>query len=336
MTATGARSPAAGSPPPELVARFSEALERLWPQGGRLGLAVSGGPDSLAMLLLAEAAIPGRFEVATVDHGLRPEAADECALVAEVCAARQVPCETLRVTVQAGNLQSRAREARYEALMDWAEVKSIDAIATGHHADDQTETLLMRLNRGSGIAGLSGVRERSSLDDRVPTIIRPLLGFRRSELASLVQDAGLVPVEDPSNLDERFDRARIRKALAEVDWIDPIAVARSAALLAEAKLAIDLTVEDELIMRVSDMDGSYLYYAGHPSHFIEVELVTRIITRFGGTPEKADVARLVDRLREGKTGNIAGVQVRPIKEVVVDDVESERWVFRPEPPRRLH
>ena len=81
MTATGARSPAA-EPPAELVARFKAALERLWPEGGKLGLAVSGGPDSLAMMLLAEAAIPERFEVATVDHGLRPDSANECAMVA--------------------------------------------------------------------------------------------------------------------------------------------------------------------------------------------------------------------------------------------------------------
>src|SRR6187399_3479258 len=109
MTATGARSPAAPELPPEQVARFSEALARVWPDGGRLGLAVSGGPDSLAMLLLAEAAIPGQFEVATVDHGLRPESARECAKVAEICAGRAIDCAMLAVTVSGGNLQAGAR-----------------------------------------------------------------------------------------------------------------------------------------------------------------------------------------------------------------------------------
>ena len=84
MTATGARSPAAPDPPPDLVARFAEALARLWPEDGRLGLAVSGGPDSLALLLLAEATIPGRFEVATVDHGLRPASAGDTRDVSRV------------------------------------------------------------------------------------------------------------------------------------------------------------------------------------------------------------------------------------------------------------
>src|SRR5690349_19015601 len=105
MTATGARSAA---PPEELDAylvRFQHYLARLW-SGDRLGLAVSGGPDSLAMLLLAEAAIPGQFEVATVDHGLRPESIAECAFVESICRERGVPCAVLSVSVDDdGNLQ---------------------------------------------------------------------------------------------------------------------------------------------------------------------------------------------------------------------------------------
>src|SRR5688500_5455850 len=206
MTATGARLPAA--PEPDLVARFAEALARLWPDGGRLGLAVSGGPDSLAMLLLAEAAIPGRFEVATVDHGLRPASAGECALVAQICADRAVPCSILQVTVAPGNVQNEARKARYAALTAWAEQRVLSAIATAHHADDQAETLLMRLNRGSGLSGLAGVREEGLLVGPLfmCPVIRPLLHFRRSELAEVVARSGIAPIEDPSNSDDRFDR----------------------------------------------------------------------------------------------------------------------------------
>src|SRR6187397_3242110 len=125
MIVTGARSPVAPDPPAELVARFAEALARLWPDGGRLGLAVSGGPDSLAMLLLAEAAIPGQFEVATVDHGLRAESAQECASVAELCARRGIECSILAVTVPGGNLQAKARAARYAALADWSSERGL-------------------------------------------------------------------------------------------------------------------------------------------------------------------------------------------------------------------
>ena len=119
MTAPGARSPAGDSPPPELVARFREELDRLcafWPDQGKMGLAVSGGPDSLAMMLLAEAAIPHQFEVATVDHGLRSESADECAAVAAICEARSIPCTILKVEVEPGNVQANARAARYRTL----------------------------------------------------------------------------------------------------------------------------------------------------------------------------------------------------------------------------
>ncbi|MEC7398775.1 MAG: tRNA lysidine(34) synthetase TilS, partial [Pseudomonadota bacterium] len=118
---------------------------------------MSGGPDSLALLLLAQAAFPGMVEAATVDHGLRSESADEARFVAGLCRDRGIPHEILTCAVEAGNMQDRARSARYAALDQWAKEHAIAAIATAHHADDQAETLLMRLNRGSGLSGLSGI-----------------------------------------------------------------------------------------------------------------------------------------------------------------------------------
>ena len=97
--------------PEALIARFAGDLARLWPQGARLGLAVSGGPDSLALLLLAHHAFPGQFEVATVDHRLRAASADEAAMVGALCAARGIAHETLPVSVAEGNLQDAARAA---------------------------------------------------------------------------------------------------------------------------------------------------------------------------------------------------------------------------------
>ena len=336
MTATGARSPAA-DPPAELVARFKAALERLWPEGGRLGLAVSGGPDSMAMLLLAEAAIPGQFEVVSVDHGLRPEAADECAMVARVCVERGIPCEILRIEVGSGNLQAQARRARYEALAEWATRRGLSAIATAHHADDQAETLLMRLNRGSGLAGLAGVREVGMVRYHGNTLIRPLLTFRRDELGEIVGRSGLEPVHDPSNEDERYDRARIRRVLAEADWIDPVALARSASLLGEAQRAVEALAEEEYLDRALPEGDGVRYYPGSPARFIEIEVVMTIISRMGGTAGRSDVARLVQRLHSGQTGNLAGILVRPMKE----QFEGEpgpvaKWMFTPEPPRSVH
>lgn len=193
----------------------------------------------MALLLLAHEVLAGEIEVATVDHGLRPEAADECALVQAQCERLAVNCEILRVDVAEGNVQHQARDARYAALMEWAERRHLCAVATAHHADDQAETVLMRLNRGVGLQGLGGIRETMWFgDSRIP-VVRPLLGFRREELRRIVEDCGIDYANDPSNEDTRFDRVRIRRALAQSDWLDPQSIARSALHLAEAEAALD-------------------------------------------------------------------------------------------------
>ncbi len=137
MTRIASKPPASEAVTPGQAERFAAELGRLWPEGGPLGLAVSGGPDSLAMLELAHAAIPRRFAVATVNHGLRPEAAAECAMVERICAERGVPCTVLDIRTGSGNVQAAAREARYGALAKWAEREGLAALATAHHADDQ-------------------------------------------------------------------------------------------------------------------------------------------------------------------------------------------------------
>lgn len=321
MTATGARSPAADDP---LVRRFAAELARLWPEGGTLGLAVSGGPDSLAMLLLAKAAIPQRFAVATVDHGLRPSAAAECAMVAQICADHGIRCEILRVQVAPGNVQAEARAARYAALVEWARTHGLSALATAHHADDQAETLLMRLNRGSGVAGLAGVRERTSAAPSSLPVIRPLLGFRKTELAQVVADAGLSPACDPSNTDARFDRARMRVALAQSDWLNPLALAASAANIAAADEALDWAATREWDERVAREDGEIRYRQLAPK-VVAMRVVGRIIEDFGGKARGQDLARLLDKLARGEGGNVGGV---------LATAEGEEWVFRREPPRR--
>ncbi|GAA0284139.1 hypothetical protein GCM10009127_26990 [Alteraurantiacibacter aestuarii] len=310
--------------PPQLVERFAEAADRLNPDGDRIGLAVSGGPDSMAMLLLAHAAIPGAFEVATVDHGLRAQAADECALVVAACEARGIACATLKVQVSGGNLQQQARAARYAALGQWAAQRGLAAIATAHHADDQAETLLMRLNRGSGVAGLAGVREYVWMAGLDVPVIRPLLQFRRAELATVIEAAGIEVAHDPSNAADRFDRVRIRKALADADWIDPLAMARSAAFLAEADEALE-TITNRAVRDYLTKTGDGAELVPPPDRAIALRVIERIITGMGGSPRGSDVARLHDRLERGEGGNIGGV---------LATTEDGLWIFRPEPPRR--
>lgn len=327
MTATVPRLPAIKTGAAPLVERFAGALQRLHTDGGPLGLAVSGGPDSLAMLLLAEAAIPGQFEVATVDHGLRPESAAECQMVADICAARGIACAVLPVQLATGNLYAEARSARYAALAKWAAAHGLNALATAHHADDQAETLLMRLNRGSGVQGLSGVRERGLVPGTDLPLIRPVLQFRREELHGVLKGAALVPVVDPSNSDDRFDRARIRKALQDIDWIDPVALTASAGHLADAAEVVDWATHNEWTERVA-MVGAQLHYrcrAEHPPRAILLQIVVRGIAYFGGDARGGAAARLLDNLLAGQGGNVGGVMAR---------AQGGKWIFSPEPARR--
>ena len=313
---------------PELVDRFRTDLARIWPQAessdARLGLAVSGGSDSLALLLLAHAILPDRIAVATVDHGLREESVAEAASVAQLCAGMGVPHEVLTVSVDAGNVQDRARAARYEALAAWCRRHELGALATAHQLDDQVETLVMRLNRGSGLAGLAGVRARGVLQNPDLLVLRPLLGWRRSELAEVVASARIEAAHDPSNEDGRFDRIRVRRALADADWLDPVRLARSAALLGEAEAYLTERIDSAFESRVALTEGEARLTPGQ-SDFEALELAGRIIAHFGGTAARSDLAALVARLRRGENASLCGV--------LVQDVGGD-WVFALEPPRR--
>ena len=316
-------STAADSLAPEGVERFRAALARLNPDGGRIGLAVSGGPDSMAMLLLAHAAIPGEFEVATVDHGLRPEAKDECALVVAACEARGVACKVLTVKVGTGNAQAMARAARYTALDSWADARGLSAIATAHHTDDQAETLLMRLNRGSGVAGLAGVRETVLQPGAKVAIIRPLLAFRRGDLDDVV--ANIDVAHDPSNDDPRFDRVAMRNNLANCDWLDPAALAQSASNVAEAYEALE-GYADHLWRDFVSCKGDTYVLSPTSTREMNRRLLARIMEQMGGRPRGGDVARLLVRLERGEGGNVAGV---------LATVKGAQWVLRPEPARNM-
>lgn len=300
----------------ELSARFGAGLKAIWPEGAetpsaRLGIAVSGGPDSLALLLLAHAALPGRIEAATVDHGLREGSAQEAAEVARVCRELQVPHATLRVEVAAGNLQAQARRARYAVLAGWIEERGLAALATAHHADDQAETLLMRLNRGSGVSGLAGTRSRGMVPGAPIALLRPVLDWRRAELAQVVRDAGLKAAEDPSNANDRFDRVRIRKALAQADWLDVDAIARSAAHIAEAEAALDWMADLEWRSCVRK-EPMGLRYRPQAPRAVALRVIARIVQELDGEEARGStVARLLDTLMEGRPASIGDLVVRP-------------------------
>ncbi|TVV73677.1 tRNA lysidine(34) synthetase TilS [Sphingomonas solaris] len=336
-------------PDPALVARFKDALGTLMPgsDDARLGLAVSGGPDSLALLLLAWAACPGRVEAATVDHGLRPEAGAEAEMVQGVCDRLGVRHVTLRRSAplaQGRGVQAAARELRYTAMASWCGERRLAALLTGHHADDQAETLLMRLRRGAGIDGLAGVRPvrpiaapEASLPDRRVVVLRPLLGFTRAELAAVAGRAGLDPVDDPSNRDAGYDRTHARRLLAETGWIDPRRIAASAANLAEAAHALDWAARQEFARRVRDDGAQGLTFdpEGLPGEILRrvVEFILADIARPAPGPachtpaaplRGPELSRFIARLTAGRTATLGRVLARP----------GLRWRFTVAPPRR--
>ncbi len=232
---------------PALVARFRHDFARLIAVAPTdlLALAVSGGPDSMALLALAAAAYPGQVVAATVDHRLRIAAADEARMVGAWCAAHGIPHSTLIVDEAIGTsaVQGRARDRRYALLFDWAETMGAACLATAHHADDQAETFLMRAGRGAGVAGLGGIRARQQ--GGAIALVRPLLGWRVAELRAFAQRQALPYVDDPSNADPHYERTRFRALLRDTPWLDPVQFASAARHAAEADATIR-EVEDWL------------------------------------------------------------------------------------------
>jgi tRNA(Ile)-lysidine synthase len=322
---------AARAPDPDMIERFRRDLSALAPPDGRIGLAVSGGPDSLALLLLAAASCPDRIEAASVDHGLRRESRAEAEAVAAFCAAFSVPHEILVLEWDGppdANIQARAREERYRALGAWAARRQLGWIASAHHLDDQAETLLMRLARGAGLSGLAGMRATAPLPGGVGTarLIRPLLGWRKAELVGIVAGAGIDAADDPANRDPRFDRSQARALLGSAGWLDAERLAAAARNLGEADEALDWTTERLWAERGEEEDGQVLLDARALPADLQRRLLLRAIRtlRPDADPPGPKLARLLEALRAGESGTLSGLLVRP----------GARWRIAPAPPRR--
>ena len=209
-----------------LRARQAFALMRERTRANDLGLAVSGGSDSLALLALAaehaRAAGYQRLVCATVDHGLRPEAAGEAEMVARVCTRLGLEHHTLRWRPAAAGrvTQALARQARHRLLALWAKQQALGAIALGHTQDDRIETFLMRARQGSGWYGLAGPAPLSPSpvwpEGEGVWLMRPLLAFTRADLRVLLKAHNLSWAEDPSNANPRFERVRMRALSARL------------------------------------------------------------------------------------------------------------------------
>lgn len=320
------------APDLSVTARFTADLERLVAPDANIGVAVSGGPDSVALLLLAAAARPGRIEAATVDHALRPESASEAQFVANLCEQLGVPHAILRAQWDEPPrtaIQQRARAQRYRLLGGWLRERNLAALATAHHTEDQAETLLMRLSRGAGVRGLASIRAASIVPGSRHSLIRPLLGWRRSELEQICAAAGVEAIVDPGNTDPRFERVRVRKALAEADWLDPESLARSAANLAAADVALEWASAQEWERSVKASATEISYTPANAPLEIRRRIAARAIALLaregdGASLRGAELDRLLALLRNGRTATLRGVRCSG----------GDVWRFAPAPARR--
>ena len=218
---------------------------------------------------------------------------------------------------------------RYGALAQWMRERDLTALLTAHHLDDQAETLLMRLNRSSGVRGLAGMRRRSPVPgDPGLTLLRPLLGWRRQELEEICASASLKPIADPSNFDERHERVRVRLALHKAEWLDPKALARSAENLASADKALDWAAEKEWDAFVDVEDEAIVYRASTAPMEIIRRIVARAIAELGteGAPDELrgrEIDRLIAGLQECRTTTLRGVRC----------TGGVDWKFDPAPRR---
>ncbi len=296
--------------------RPSKMPEPIWLEGMRSAddLAVNGGPAPVVVL--------------TVNHGLRPEAAEEARFVAQRAAELGLPHQTLEADepAPATGIQDWARNLRRRLILELLDAEAwklhdIGLDETGvpcrfvvmaHHLDDQAETVLMRLARGSGLKGLSGMAELDSIAARPkiePTysieaaVLRPLLSVPKSRLLVTLKDRGVEYIEDPSNADDRFERVRMRKALEALQdlGMTPQAIALSANRLRAADASLD-SFERRWHRELIDWNDGLLGSVPSPQfaqhgEFAEVRLLATLIATYGGNSRPAELAQ-VERLRE--------------------------------------
>lgn len=245
------------------------------PPGTSVSCAVSGGPDSLALLVLAAEA---GCEVTAihVDHGLRPGSADEAGVVAHACALVGARFDSRRAVVPPGpNLEARARAARYAVLPP--------GVLTGHTLDDQAETVLLNLLRGTGVDGLSGI-------DRA---CRPLLSLRRHETEALCRTVGLDPVRDPSNDDPSIRRNRVRhEVLPLLDRVAQREVAPLLARLAEHAAEVRVLLDD-LAAGIDPTDARQLAAAPPLVAGGALRRWLRVTSPEGHPPDRAAIERVL-------------------------------------------
>jgi tRNA(Ile)-lysidine synthase len=297
----------------------------------RLGVAVSGGGDSLALLYLLNDIYTGAggvLQAITVDHGLRAGSGAEAEMVADQCAKLGISHQILRWQGwdKTGNLQDEARRARYGLMADWARAEGLDAIALGHTADDQAETVLMRLARRSGVDGLAAMSPKRKANEMI--WLRPMLNLKRNDLRNYLAGSGITWIEDPSNEDTRFDRIKARYALdALVDLgIDASSLSVVAQNMNDAREALEVFAQNAArdCMRVSH--GSVIFdrsaLLAYPSE-VQRRLWCHALDWINPAPYPPRRAALAQLL-----GAVEAEQAITLGGCVIKCRKGEAWLFR--------
>jgi tRNA(Ile)-lysidine synthase len=274
-------------------------------------VACSGGPDSQVLLhvLWNLREVHGcEVVAASVDHGLRPGAAAEIALVEELAAGLGVPFEVLKVQVPRGpSLQAQARKARYEALSICAGRRNAERIAVGHTLDDQAETALSRLLRGASLEGLRGIVPR-----RADGVVRPLIDVRREAVLRHAREHALPYAQDPSNLDERFLRVRVRRTILPLLEAENPRLAEQLAALSEDVREVSRVLESE-VLRARDALCLGVASSREESSYVQRSALKLIVEeKTGRAIQRTHLTALERMLREGGQVRLPGDMVASV------------------------
>ena len=286
----------------------------------RVGVALSGGGDSTALLHILHRVLQDEKTVlcaATVNHGLREGAAAEARQAAQLCKTLGIEHTLLRWRGwdRQGNLQAEARKARYRLLTDWARSAGVSVLALGHTADDQAETLLMRMARVSGVTGLSGMPVRRTQEG--VNLFRPLLQINRQMLRLYLEQHGIPWSEDPSNEDTRFERVRVRQAMKTLEplGLTPTALAQVAENVSKAREALDwytfLAAREMVVVTAGSVMLDMRRFRTLPVE-IARRLLVQAMSWISGSeypPRRSAVSDALEAIRGGKSLTLHGCRV---------------------------
>ncbi|HLO78149.1 MAG TPA: tRNA lysidine(34) synthetase TilS [Magnetospirillum sp.] len=327
-------------PTPLTAADFAALMAPLGPFEARphVAVAVSGGADSLSLALLAHdwaRERGGRAVALTVDHGLRPDSAAEAAQVGSWLSDLGVSHHVLRWdgAKPSADIQAQARAARYGLLEDWCAAAGVLHLLLAHHRDDQAETLLLRLARGSGVDGLAAMAP--VVEGFAVRLLRPLLGVDRRRLAATLAARGQGWVEDPSNRNAAYARVRMRALLPILagEGMTVERLGRTAARLGRARSALETMVADAAARWVAPHPAGHMLVAPEVFRLVPEEvglrLLSRLVQAVGGQdypPREEQIRRSYGRLRDGMVGGatLAGCRIAPLRDRILVCREAGR------------